>query len=80
MRGSAIVAALPAALRELAESAAFRVYVTDALYCMGDNKRLTVRFYDLLDKGYERRQRAMTPAEADALAARLGITFATEDE
>jgi hypothetical protein len=48
MRGSAIMAALPTALRELAEQAAFRVYITDTLFAMGNNQRLTQRYADLI--------------------------------
>lgn len=42
------MAALPAALRELAEQAAFRVYITDTLFAMGNNQRLTQRYADLI--------------------------------
>ncbi len=42
------MAALPTALHGLQEQAAFRVYVTDALFAMGDNKRLTQRYADII--------------------------------
>lgn len=48
IRGSAILAALSSALHGLQEQAAFRVYITDALYAMGDNKRMTQRYADLI--------------------------------
>lgn len=66
------MAALPVALYELAEQAAFRVYVTDALYAMGDNKRLTQRYVDLLKpRKIERR----TATEiADDVIKRCGLT------
>lgn len=72
------MAALPAALRELAEQAAFRVYLTDVLYLMGENKRLTRRWYDIVTDTAPAR-RAATPADADAIAQRLGIRFTTEE-
>lgn len=43
------MAALPTALRELAEQAAFRIYVTDALYAMGNHKCLTQRYAELIN-------------------------------
>ena len=48
LRGSAILAALPSALHELQERAALRVCITDALYAVGDNKRMTQRYAELI--------------------------------
>lgn len=42
------MAALPAVLRELQEQAAFRIYVTDALYAMGNNQRMIKRYADVI--------------------------------
>lgn len=70
-----MVAALPAALRELSERAAFRLYVTDALYCVGNNKRMSRRFADLLEG---KQEHIATRDEADAMAKRLGIRFVEE--
>lgn len=71
------MAALPAALRELAEQAAFRMYVADTLYLMGDQKRIATKFSDIILDGGSKR--AITPDEADKLASRLGIKFVTEE-
>lgn len=66
------MAALPVALYELAEQAAFRVYVTDALYAMGDNKRLTQRYADIIKP---RKVDKRTATEiADDVIKRCGLT------
>lgn len=77
LKGTAIIAALPAALYEQAEQAAFRLYIADTLYYHGENKRLTKRFGDLLD---DDRRTPPTMEEAREMAARLGITFTSEEE
>lgn len=73
MRGKAILAALPAVLREQEEQAAFRSYIADTLYYHGENKRLTKRYSDIIDD--TETDKPLTPDEADAMAARLGIRF-----
>lgn len=76
MNGQAILAALPAALYELAEQAAFRIYVTDCLYYSGRNRVLNRRYAEII--GMDGGNDAPTEAEIDAMAARLGITFVEE--
>lgn len=73
----AILAALPAALLELAEQAAFRIYITDCFYLMGQNKYFTKRFAEIID--VDEGRRAPTAAEVEALAAKWGITFWTPE-
>lgn len=58
------MAALPAQIKALADEAAFRIYMTDALYLMGENKRFTKRYYDLI-KPYVEDKRSPAEIVAD---------------
>lgn len=70
------MAALPAALNELSEQAAFRVYVTDSLYAMGNEKRLTQRYIELIKpKKIDKRS---AQEIADDVIKRCGLTLDTE--
>ena len=75
MRSAAILAALPAALYELAEQAAFRLYMADTLFYHGEGKRLTTRYSDLFDGD---RNKPPSEEEINAMAARMGSTVTEE--
>lgn len=59
-----------ARLEEYQQTLAYRIYISDSLFCAGDNKRLVSRFYDVITKPKDTRT-------ADEIATdiinRLGI-------
>ena len=72
-----MVAAMPTALYELAELAAFRVYVTDALYAMGNDKRLVERYTDLVKPRVNYTEQDARDIANDVIA-RSGLTLVSE--
>lgn len=70
------MAALPTQLKANADEAAFRIYVTETLFAMGENKRLTKHYYDLIKP---RKVETRTPEEITAdIMRKYGLR--TEDE
>lgn len=75
MRGTAILAALPAALIEQAEQAAFRLYMSDSLFYMGDNKRLTQRYADIVSFSRRNEETRTGQEIADDITTRLAVAM-----
>lgn len=72
------MAALPAQLKALADEAAFRIYVTDSLFFMGENKRFTKRYYDIINP---KKIDTRTPEEIVAyITSKYGLKLEANDE
>ena len=69
------MAALPTALQELAEQAAFRIYVTDALYCTGSNRHMSQRYADIINEWRKPRETRSAQEIVDDVVTRCGITI-----
>lgn len=68
-----MIAALPAALYELTEQAAFRLYVSDSLFASGENKRLTTRFADIIEFNPKAKDNRSGKEIADDVLSRMGF-------
>lgn len=74
MSVASIMAALPSVLNELAEQAAFRIYIAETLHAMGDNKRLTIRYIDLIRPCKQKKTDSRTANEiADDIIRKCGL-------
>ena len=82
MNGYAMMAALPSVLEEMEEQAAYRIYVTDALYCIGNDSRMRRRYWDLLKstmEGGTGQAKKSGEEIANDLFARMGLIPAVEE-